>query len=84
MSYSIRIKESAARALAMIEAKERERLVDAIDRLASDPAAGRALKGEFQGLRRVRAGDYRVIDELRETELVVLALRIGNRRDVHR
>ena len=56
----------------------------AIDRLAENPFAGSALKGELRGLRRIRVGDYRVLYEVREHELVVLVLRAAHRREVYR
>lgn len=84
MRCSLRIKSSAAKALAAIPKRERERLIEAIDQLRETPAAGSALKGEFEGLRRLRVGTYRVVYEWRRAELVVLVIRIGHRRDVYR
>ena len=84
MSYSIRIKESAARELRRIRKPDRVRIVAAIDRLADTPHLGTALKGGLTGLRRLRVGDYRVLYEIRDEELVVLVVRIAHRRDAYR
>ena len=84
MSYSIRIKSSAAKALAKIDSTERARLIEAIDRLADEPSAGAALKGEFGGLRRLRVGRYRIIYEAIHEELTILVVRIGHRGEVYR
>ena len=84
MSYSLRIKASAAKALARIDKPNRVRLIEAIDRLRVEPAAGAALKGEFAGLRRLRVGGYRVIYEVIHQELVVLVVRVGHRGAVYR
>ena len=84
MRYAIRIKESAARELQRIEKADRERLIAAIDRLAENPFAGSALKGELRGLRRIRVGDYRLLYEVRERDLVVLVLRAAHRREAYR
>jgi mRNA interferase RelE/StbE len=84
MRCSLRIKRSAAKALAAIPKPERERLITAIDRLCDTPAAGSALKGEYEGLRRLRVGRYRVVYEWQRRELVVLVIRIGRRREVYR
>ena len=84
MTYSVRIKASAAKALLRIRAQDRRRLVTAIDRLAEEPHAGGLLKGEFAGLRRLRVGRYRVVYEAMDDELTVLVVRIGRRRDVYR
>ena len=82
--YSVRIKASAAKALQKIDAADRSRLVEAIDRLAQEPSAGSALKGEFGGLRRLRVGRYRVIYETIHEELSVLVVRVGERGNVYR
>jgi len=37
------------------------RVVEAIDLLCDTPAAGSAFNGEFEGLRRLRVGHYRVV-----------------------
>ena len=84
MRYAIKIKASAAKALGKIKAADRTRIIDVIDRLAEEPHAGSALKGEFAGLRRVRVGDYRVIYEVDEGVLLVLAVRVAHRREVYR
>ena len=84
MSYSIRIKRSAAKELRRLSAKDRRRLVAAIDRLADEPFAGSVLKGEFSGLRRLRVGQYRIIYEAVHRELTVLVVRVGSRGPVYR
>ena len=84
MSYSVKIKASAAKALDRIAKPERQRLIAAIDRLADEPAAGGVLKGEFAGLRRLRVGRYRIIYEVIRQELTVLVVRVGHRREVYR
>lgn len=84
MSFSIRIKGSAAGDLRRIANSERLQIVAAIDRLKENPYLGSALKGELRGLRRLRAGDFRVIYELRDDALVVLVVRTAHRREAYR
>ena len=74
MSYSVRIKRSASRELERIPRQDRERIVYAIDRLGEQPHAGYPLKGGMRGLRRLRVGDYRVVYEVLDNELVVLVI----------
>ncbi|MCY3831092.1 MAG: type II toxin-antitoxin system RelE/ParE family toxin [Rhodospirillaceae bacterium] len=52
----------------------------AIDRLAERSFLGSALKGELRGLRRLRAGDHRVLYEIQKDVLVVLVVAIACRR----
>ena len=84
MTYSVRIKASAAKQLARLDARTRRLLVEQIDRLATDPHVGTVLKGELDGLRRVRVGAYRIVFEVRKRELLVLVLRVGHRSSVYR
>jgi mRNA interferase RelE/StbE len=66
----------------------RERILDYLgDRIegCKNPRHfGEPLKGEKSGLWRYRVGDYRIICELRDQRLVVLALAIGHRREITR
>jgi mRNA interferase RelE/StbE len=84
VSWSIRIKGSAAKALRNVHPVERRRLVAAIDRLAREPHAGSVLKGEFAGLRRIRVGTFRIVYEARDEELVILVVRVAHRREAYR
>ena len=66
LRYSVRIKGSALEAMRMLDASARRRIVERIDRLADNPTAGARLKGEVEGLWRIRGGDCRIIYELRQ------------------
>ena len=84
MRCSLRIKQFVAKALASLPKVDRERLVEAIDLLGDTPAAGSALKGELEVLRRLRVGRYRVVYEWQRRDLVILVVRVGHRREVVR
>lgn len=50
-----------------------------------DPRAhGKGLVGDRSGEWRYRIGDYRVLCEIRDEELVVLAIEVGHRREIYR
>ena len=52
--------------------------------LAREPKElGKPLTGEFQGYWRYRWGDYWVIYKISEQEILILVLRIGNRKDIY-
>lgn len=84
MSYVVRIKRSAEKELARIPKPDRQRVVEAIDRLGENPHAGSVLKGEHQGLRRIRVGAWRVLYEVDDEASVVSILRAARRRDAYR
>lgn len=82
--YSLKIKQSAFKELQKLDKKERIRVVTAIDQLKENPHIGKLLKGELSGLRRIRSGNYRVIYEINEGEVLILVLRIAHRQQVYR
>jgi len=82
--YSLKIKQSAFKELQRLGKKERSRIVEAIDQLAVHPHVGKLLKGGFSGLRRLRVGNYRIIYEFNEGEVLILVLRIAHRQQVYR
>ena len=84
MSCSVRIKDSAAKELARWPKDVRERVIDAIDGLGEEPLAGALLKGGLLGLRRLRVGNYRIVYEVRDDNLVVLVVRVAHRREAYR
>ena len=84
MNYSVRIKRSATRDLPRIPQQDRLRIVRAIDSLGEHPPKESPLKGENRGLRRLRMGDYRIVYEVLDDELVVLVVRVAHRREVYR
>ncbi len=54
-----------------------------LDRLEDPRRFGKALKGDHKGLRRYRIGAYRVICDIRDDELIVLAIDIGHRKNIY-
>ena len=45
---------------------------------------GKALRGDMAGIWRYRVGDYRILCQLRDQELLVLVLAVGRRQDVYK
>ena len=84
MRYSIQIKKSALKELQKVPKSDRPRLIAAVDRLAELPHAGKVLKGDLSGLRRLRVGNYRIIYEIDEGKVLVLVLRVAHRKSSYR
>lgn len=55
-----------------------------LDGLENPRQLGKALTGQFKGLWRYRIGDYRVIADIRDSELIILALEVGHRKEVYK
>lgn len=85
MTYRITLAPPAARQLRKFDPQVRRRIQAALELLADEPRPSAAIQlaggaGEW----RVRTGDYRIVYEIRDDELVVLVLRVGHRRDIYR
>jgi mRNA interferase RelE/StbE len=85
MRYAVGIAPHALRQLRKLDPTARRRVQAAIDLLADDPRppAARQLVGGA-GEWRVRTGDYRIVYDIRDKELIVLVVAVGHRRDVYR
>ena len=83
--YKPVIKASAAREIEDIGTlADRRRVVERIGRLADDPRPPGCVKLAGGDRYRVRQGRYRIVYEIRDVELVVMIVRVGDRRDVYR
>ncbi len=82
-AYRIELRPAAARALRKLDPQVRHRVQGAIALLAQDPRppGARALQGR-PGLR-VRVGDYRIVYTVQDDVLIVVVVRLGDRRDVY-
>ncbi|WP_131764816.1 type II toxin-antitoxin system RelE family toxin [Candidatus Protofrankia californiensis] len=85
MRYTVSIAPGAFRQLRKLAPTARRRVQAVIDLLADDPRppAARQLVGGT-GEWRVRTGDYRIVYDIQDEELIVLAVAVGHRRDVYR
>ncbi|MDO8733531.1 MAG: type II toxin-antitoxin system RelE/ParE family toxin [Elusimicrobiota bacterium] len=83
MKNKIFYKSSVERDLKKIDPQHRTKLTTQIrEELSKDPDKGKKLKGEFQSMRALRIGDYRVVYILIPDG--VLILRIAHRKEVYR
>ena len=82
--YSIRITRSAAKEIEVLPLKDRRRIITKIKGLSRDPRPPGCEKLSGEEKYRLRQGDYRILYEIVDTELVVTVVRVGNRRDVYR
>ena len=58
-------------------------LLKNIDGCEDPRVHGKGLTANRSGKWRYRVGDYRILCEIRDSELVVLAIEIGHRRDIY-
>jgi mRNA interferase RelE/StbE len=85
VTYTVTLSPAAARQLRKFEPQARRRVQAALELLADNPRppAAKQLVGGA-GEWRVRTGDYRIVYEIEDDVLLVLALTMGHRREVYR
>jgi mRNA interferase RelE/StbE len=85
--YNVSLQPTARRELASLAVAVRRSIGRAIEALAIEPrpTGSKLLAGRpAERIWRMRVGDYRVLYEIHDAELVVLVLRVGHRREVYR
>lgn len=82
--YQIVIEKQAERQLRRLPRDAERRVSDAITALRKDPRPHGAKKLVGAEAWRIRIGDYRVVYEIRDRQLVILVVRIAHHRDVYR
>ncbi len=83
--YRVQIERRAQKALDALPRDLRRRIAAKVDALAANPRPPgvRKLEGE-EDLYRLRVGDYRVLYAIRDAVLLVLVVRIADRREAYR
>ena len=88
MAWTVEIGNVAERQLRKLDRQVQHRILDwmheRIEGCKNPRHFGEALKGGRAGLWRYRVGDYRIICDIQDSRLVVLALAVGHRREVYR
>ena len=85
MTYRISYVASAAKALRKLDRQTARRILQAIEKLADDPRPPGCITLQGgDGELRIRVGEYRVVYDIEDDELIVLVLRVGHRREIYR
>jgi mRNA interferase RelE/StbE len=84
VSYSVQVAPAAVRQLRKLPPEARRRIQAAIELLAETPRPPGAKKLAGSSDWRVRTGDYRIIYEIQDAQLIVLVVAMGHRRDIYR
>ncbi len=85
MAYTILLAPPAERQLKAFAPPVQKRLVRRLKTLRDNPRPQgvKKLAGE-DDLYRIREGDYRIIYAIQDKELIILVVKIGNRKEIYR
>ena len=82
--YSLSFKKSVAKDFRAIPKQDIKRLIQCLESLQKNPRAAGCLKLAGSECYRVRQGNYRIVYEIQDQQLVVLVIKVAHRRDVYR
>jgi mRNA interferase RelE/StbE len=87
LAWTIKYSESCLKELKKIDKFWQRKIIDYLEQIAEsrdNPRDfGKPLLGNLSGLWRYRIGDYRVICQILDQELVILTTKISHRKDVY-
>jgi mRNA interferase RelE/StbE len=89
MAYNVELSAEVDRELGKLGAQQAKRILkflhERVARLDDPRSIGEALRGSRLGeFWKYRVGDYRLICKIEDDRLVVLVLRVGNRKEIYR
>jgi mRNA interferase RelE/StbE len=82
--YKITFKKSVSKDLKFVPKSDVKKILLKVDSLAVNPRREGAVKLNGQEMYRIRQGLYRIIYEIRDSELVIQVIKIGHRSDVYK
>jgi mRNA interferase RelE/StbE len=82
--YKITFKKSVSKDLKFVPKSDVKKILLKVDSLAVNPRRDGTVKLSGQEIYRIRQGLYRIIYEIRDSELVIQVIKIGHRSDVYK
>lgn len=82
--FQIIVDRRAEKVIESLQQAQRTRIQKAIDALASEPRPHGAIKMTGVPSWRIRVGDYRIIYDIEDQQLIVIVIKVGHRREIYR
>lgn len=83
MSYEITFTDTSRKQFRKLEKDVQERIIKALERIRIRPESYvKKLVGDLGY--RLRVGDYRVILDIQKSELIILVIKIGHRKNIYK
>lgn len=85
IKYCIELAPAAERQLKKLAPRVKENIRKHIEKLSTEPCPINAKKlSGIDNLYRIRVGDYRVVYTINDSVLLILIVRIGDRKEIYR
>lgn len=82
--YELLIPDEVKKQLIKLDFRYKKAVANVLDHLCQVPTIGEPLKGEFEGLFRLRVARYRIIYQVNHLRRIILLITIEHRKDVYR
>jgi len=87
MKWKIEIRKNAKKDLKKIDKKHSKRILDFLEnrlsKLDNPRSIGKPLQGNLSDYWRYRIGDFRIIANIQDKKLIILVVRIGDRKNIY-
>lgn len=85
MAWQINFTEKSEKQFAKIDKLWQKKIVDYLKtKVRNNPLSfGESLTSDLKGLWRYRVGDYRIICDIKNKELIVLIVDVGHRKNIY-
>ena len=87
MNFTVRISDIALKQLSKLDKPIQKLILSWLNKnlqgCVNPRIKGKGLVGNHSGEWRYRVGDYRIIADIRDTELIVLVIAVGHRKSVY-
>lgn len=83
MAYEILFHHKSQRVFNQLDKAIKLRIVKSINKLKQNPFIGKPLVGNLSGLWRLRVDKYRIIYQIKKSELIVYIIDIGHRKNIY-
>ena len=85
MLYKVQLAPAAERQIKKLERAVQKRIIERLESLEQNPRPHGILKLEgSDNTFRVKVGDYRIVYEIQDENVLVLVLRVGDRKEIFR
>lgn len=84
MNYKIILTPKSHKQLSKLDKSAQQQVAKILDKLADNPQnQGKQLSGNLAQIWSWRTGDYRILGEIQDNELIILVVKIGHRKNVY-
>jgi mRNA interferase RelE/StbE len=83
LAFEIVLTEESEEFIKKCDKAIRNRILKSLRKLETEPESGKPLTSILTGLWSLRMGDYRAIYQIKNSELIVVVIKIGHRKNAY-